>query len=192
MAGETGRTLNQLFREMNYISVENLTKTYGIVTLFEDISFNINEGDKIAIVAKNGSGKTTLLNILMGKDFADSGTVIINKDIQVVLFDQEIHFESGQTITEFIMSLDSPPMQALRNYQKSLTSDDSEFMERAFIEMENQKAWGLENEMKQILSQLKITDLNGQPLWRADKTRSPRQTPDRNKSGAQAHAAHHG
>ena len=145
---------------MNYISVENLTKTYGIVTLFEDISFNINEGDKIAIVAKNGSGKTTLLNILMGKDFADSGMVIINKDIQVVLFDQEIHFESGQTITEFIMSLDSPPMQALRNYQKSLTSDDSEFMEQAFIEMENQKAWGLENEMKQILSQLKITDLN--------------------------------
>jgi len=145
---------------MNYISVENLTKTYGIVTLFEDISFNINEGDKIAIVAKNGSGKTTLLNILIGKDFADSGMVIINKDIQVVLFDQEIHFESGQTITEFIMSLDSPPMQALRNYQKSLTSDDSEFMEQAFIEMENQKAWGLENEMKQILSQLKITDLN--------------------------------
>jgi ABC superfamily ATP binding cassette transporter, ABC protein len=145
---------------MNYISVENLTKTYGIVTLFEDISFNINKGDKIAIVAKNGSGKTTLLNILMGKDFADSGTVVINKDIQVVLFDQEIHFESGQTITEFIMSLDSPPMQALRNYQKSLTSDDSEFMEQAFIEMENQKAWGLENEMKQILSQLKITDLN--------------------------------
>ena len=145
---------------MNYISVENLTKTYGIVTLFEDISFNINEGDKIAIVAKNGSGKTTLLNILMGKDFADSGMVVINKDIQVVLFDQEIHFESGQTITEFIMSLDSPPMQALRNYQKSLTSNDSEFMERAFIEMENQKAWGLENEMKQILSQLKITDLN--------------------------------
>lgn len=145
---------------MNYISVENLTKTYGIVTLFEDISFNINEGDKIAIVAKNGSGKTTLLNILMGKDFADSGTVVINKDIQVVLFDQEIHFKSGQTITEFIMSLDSPPMQALRNYQKSLTSDDSEFMEQAFIEMENQKAWGLENEMKQILSQLKITDLN--------------------------------
>ena len=145
---------------MNYISVENLTKNYGIVTLFEDISFNINEGDKIAIVAKNGSGKTTLLNILMGKDFADSGTVIINKDIQVVLFDQEIHFESGQTITEFIMRLDSPPMQALRNYQKSLISNDSEFMEQAFIEMENQKAWGLENEMKQILSQLKITDLN--------------------------------
>ena len=145
---------------MNYISVENLTKTYGIVTLFEDISFNINEGDKIAIVAKNGSGKTTLLNILMGKDFADSGTVVINKDIQVVLFDQEIHFESGQTITDFIMSLDSPPVQALKNYQKSLTSDDTEFIERAFIEMENQKAWGLENEMKQILSQLKITDLN--------------------------------
>ena len=96
----------------------------------------------------------------MGKDFADSGTVVINKDIQVVLFDQEIHFESGQTITEFIMSLDSLPIQALKNYQKSLTSDETEFIERAFVEMENQKAWGLENEMKQILSQLKITNLN--------------------------------
>ena len=145
---------------MNYINVENLTKTYGIITLFEDSSFNINEGDKIAIVAKNGSGKSTLLKILTGQDFADSGKISINKDIQVVLFDQEIKFNGEQNISEFIMSLDSPPILALKNYQKAIISNDADLMENALTEMEMQKAWGLENEMKQILSQLKINNLN--------------------------------
>lgn len=144
---------------MNYISVENLTKTYGIITLFENISFHINEGDKIAIVAKNGSGKSTLLKILMGKDFADSGEIYINKDIQVVLFDQEIDFDGEQSVEDFMMSLNSPSIIALKNYQKSLTSNDSDFIEKALNEMETEKAWDLENEMKQILSQLKITNL---------------------------------
>ena len=83
---------------MNYISAENLTKSYGVKTLFKDITFHINEGDKIAIVAKNGSGKSTLLKILMGNEIADSGTVVINKDIQVVLFDQEIDFEGELSV----------------------------------------------------------------------------------------------
>ncbi len=90
---------------MNYVSAENLSKSYGVKTLFEDITFHINEGDKIAIVAKNGSGKSTLLKILTGAEIADSGTVIINKDIQVVLFDQEIDFEGRLTIEEFMMTL---------------------------------------------------------------------------------------
>lgn len=94
---------------MNYVSVENLTKSYGIKVLFENISFHVNEGDKIAIVAKNGSGKSTLLKILMGKEIADSGNVMINKDIQVVLFDQEIDFDSHLTIDEFMMTLDLRP-----------------------------------------------------------------------------------
>ncbi|WP_326985046.1 ABC-F family ATP-binding cassette domain-containing protein [Chryseobacterium sp. MYb264] len=144
---------------MNYVSVENLTKSYGIKVLFEDISFHVNEGDKIAIVAKNGSGKSTLLKILMGKEIADSGTVKINKDIQVVLFDQEIEFDSDLTIDEFMMTLDSAPIQALKNYHQSLLSTDYDFIEKALAEMEIHKAWDLENEMAQILSQLKITDL---------------------------------
>ncbi|KMQ59897.1 ABC transporter [Chryseobacterium sp. FH2] len=144
---------------MNYVSVENLTKSYGIKVLFENITFHVNEGDKIAIVAKNGSGKSTLLKILIGKEVADSGTVIINKDIQVVLFDQEINFDPNLTIDEFMMTLDSAPIMALKNYHKSLHSADSDFIEKALAEMETQKAWDLENEMKQILSQLKITDL---------------------------------
>lgn len=144
---------------MNYVAAENLTKSYGIKTLFKNINFNINEGDKIAIVAKNGSGKSTLLKILMGKEIADSGTVIINKDIQVVLFDQEIDFESDLTIDEFMMTLDSAPILALKKYHHALLSGNPDEMETALAEMEIHKAWDLENEMSQILSQLKITDL---------------------------------
>ncbi len=144
---------------MNYVSAENLTKSYGIKTLFENISFNINEGEKIAIVAKNGSGKSTLLKIILGKEIADSGEVIINKDVQVVLFDQEIDFDPTLTIDEFMMTLDSEPIKALKNYHKSLHSEDHDFIEKALADMEIHKAWDLENEMKQILSQLKITNL---------------------------------
>jgi len=144
---------------MNYVTAENLTKSYGIKVLFKDISFNINEGDKIAIVAKNGSGKSTLLKILMGKEIADSGNAIINKDIQVVLFDQEIDFDPNINIEEFMMTLDSAPILALKNYHQSLLSTDNDFIEKALIDMEVHKAWDLENEMRQILSQLKITDL---------------------------------
>ncbi|MEZ7508507.1 ABC-F family ATP-binding cassette domain-containing protein [Cloacibacterium sp. Arc13] len=144
---------------MNYVSAENLTKSYGIKTLFKNISFHINEGDKIAIVAKNGTGKSTLLKILLGKEIADSGEVVINKDVQVVLFDQEIEFESQLSVEEFMMTLDSKPIQALKNYHKSLHSTDQKFIEKALAEMEIHKAWDLETEMKQILSQLKITNL---------------------------------
>ncbi len=144
---------------MNYISAENLTKSYGVKTLFRDITFHINEGDKIAIVAKNGSGKSTLLKILMGTEIADAGTVVINKDIQVVLFDQEIDFEGELNVEEFMMTLDSAPIMALKNYHHALLTEDPDDMDKALNEMEIHEAWDLENEMSQILTQLKITDL---------------------------------
>lgn len=145
---------------MNYISVENLTKSYGIKTLFKDITFHINEGDKIAIVAKNGSGKSTLLKILMGKEVPDSGSISINKEMQIVLFDQEIYFDPEITIEQFMMSLDTPPIIALKNYHQAIISQNPAEMEKAITEMETLKIWDLENEMKQILSQLKINDLS--------------------------------
>lgn len=144
---------------MNYITAENLTKTYGIRTLFKDISFHINEGDKIALVARNGTGKTTLLRILTGQEPFDSGTLTINKEIQVVLFDQELNPDPEQSVQAFMMSLDSAPIRALREYRDSLLSDDIELAEKALIQMETHKAWDLENEMQQLLSQLKITHL---------------------------------
>lgn len=145
---------------MNYVSAENLTKSFGIKILFENISFNVNEGDKIAIVARNGTGKSTLLKILTGNEIADSGNVTVHKDIQVVLFDQEIDFDPLLSVEEFMMTLDSAPIQALKKYHQSLISADPKEMEKAIAEMELQKAWDLENEMKQFLFQLKITDLN--------------------------------
>jgi len=145
---------------MNYVSAENLTKSFGIKILFENISFNVNEGDKIAIVARNGTGKSTLLKILTGNEIADSGNVTVHKDIQVVLFDQEIDFDPTLSVEEFMMTLDSAPIQALKKYHQSLISADPKEMEKAIAEMELQKAWDLENEMKQFLFQLKITDLN--------------------------------
>lgn len=148
-----------LLKIMNYVSAENLTKSYGLKVLFKEISFNVNEGDKIAIVAKNGSGKSTLLKILMGKEIADSGNVVINKDIQVVLFDQEIDFEGELNVEEFMMTLDSAPIMALKNYHHALISENPDDMDKALNEMEIHEAWDLENEMSQILTQLKITDL---------------------------------
>lgn len=144
---------------MNYITVENLTKSFGIKVLFEKLSFSVNEGDKIAIVAKNGSGKSTLLKILTGLEVADEGNIVINKDIQVVLFDQEIKFDPHLTVEQFMMTLQSPAVSAVRNYHHAMLSKNPTEMEKAIADMELQKAWDLENEMKQILFQLKITDL---------------------------------
>uniref|UniRef100_UPI0039A46E9B ABC-F family ATP-binding cassette domain-containing protein n=1 Tax=Ornithobacterium rhinotracheale TaxID=28251 RepID=UPI0039A46E9B len=145
---------------MNYITAENLTKSYGLKVLFKDISFHINEGDKIALVAKNGSGKSTLLKIIMGMEPSDEGRISINKEIQTVFFDQEIRFEPALSVEDFMMQLAIPPIIALKNYQKIMHSGDTEKLSQAIAEMEQHKAWELESEMKQILGQLKITALD--------------------------------
>src|SRR5690606_21854742 len=125
---------------MNYVTAESLSKSYGLKSLFENITFHVNEGDKIAIVAKNGSGKSTLLKILMGKEIADSGTVTVNKDIQVVLFDQEIDFDPQLSIEAYMMTLDSAPIAAVKNYHHALHTGNPEDMEKAMTEMEMHKA----------------------------------------------------
>ncbi|QAR31306.1 ABC transporter ATP-binding protein [Ornithobacterium rhinotracheale] len=145
---------------MNYITAENLTKSYGLKVLFKDISFHINEGDKIALVAKNGSGKSTLLKIIMGMEPSDEGRILINKEIQTVFFDQEIRFEPALSVEDFMMQLAIPPIMALKNYQKNMHSGNAEKLSQAIAEMEQHKAWELESEMKQILGQLKITALD--------------------------------
>ena len=93
---------------MHYVSVEKLGKSYGIQPLFEDLDFNIEEGDKIALVARNGTGKSTLLRILAGKETADSGKVWINKDVDVVLFEQEPSFIESASIVDNIFFHDHP------------------------------------------------------------------------------------
>ena len=87
---------------MHYISAEGLTKSYGIQPLFQNISFNIEEGDKIAIVARNGTGKSTLMKILANKETADEGKLWINKEVDVVLFEQEPDLIEENTIADNI------------------------------------------------------------------------------------------
>src|SRR6187549_506338 len=102
---------------MHYVSVEGLAKSYGIQPLFSGISFHIEEGDKIALVARNGSGKSTLLNILAGKETADKGKVWINKDVDVVLFEQEPRFAEDKTILDNIFFHNHPIINAIKEFE---------------------------------------------------------------------------
>jgi ATP-binding cassette subfamily F protein uup len=102
---------------MHYVSAEGLSKSFGIKPLFKNISFNIEEGDKIALVARNGSGKSTLLRILAGKDGPDSGKLWVHKDVTVALFEQEPVFQENKTILENIFFHNHPVINANREYE---------------------------------------------------------------------------
>src|SRR5690242_3106785 len=109
---------------MHYASIENLKKSFGIRTLFEDISFYIEEGDKIAFVARNGSGKSTLLKIIAGKETADSGTVWIHKEVKVIMLQQETAFENDLSIWDNIINLDNPIVKLVKESVMLLRSEE--------------------------------------------------------------------
>src|SRR5687768_6998647 len=127
--------INYLCR-MHYISAEGLTKSYGIKPLFSNISFNIEEGDKIALVARNGTGKSTLLRILAGQEFADEGKLWINKDVDVVLFEQEPVFAEEKTILENIFFHEHPVIEAIRQYESADDAADTDKINAAIIKMD--------------------------------------------------------
>ncbi len=148
---------------MHYVSVENLTKSYGIKPLFEGISFNIEEGDKIAIVARNGSGKSTLLKILAGQEVADSGKVWIHKDVDVILFEQEPHFDEKKSVLDNIFAHDHPIINAIKNYELVSESEDMDKLTDAIVMMDEMGAWDFDTKVKMILEKLNIHSLN-QPV----------------------------
>ena len=144
---------------MHYVSVEGLTKSYGINPLFRNISFHINEGDKIALIARNGVGKSTLLRILAGQETADSGKAWINKDVTVALFEQDPHFEEDKTVLENIFHLQHPIITAIRKYEDAMESEDGMLIAEAIGEMEDLNAWDFESKVKQILDKLNVHHL---------------------------------
>lgn len=158
---------------MHYVTVENLTKAFGIVPLFNNISFHINEGDKIALVARNGVGKSTLLRILAGKETADSGTVWINKDVTVALFEQDPQFDENKTILENIFHTDNPVITAIRDYEAAVDAaeeaaeegreDDGQKISDALSRMDDLDAWTFESKVKEIMDKLNIHHLH-QPV----------------------------
>lgn len=131
--------------------------------LFADVTFGINEGEKVGLIAKNGTGKTTLLSIIAGKEDYDSGRIVFNNDIRVGYLEQVPSFQSSKSVIDTCIEGDEPLAIAVRNYEHALHNGNSDAMTAAIQEMDNCKAWDYEDRFKQILSMLKITDIN-QPI----------------------------
>jgi ABC transport system ATP-binding/permease protein len=143
---------------MIYIETKEIAKSYGIKNLFQDLSFTICQGDKIALVAGNGSGKSTLMKILAAKETPDKGQIITSKEVRVLFFEQDTLFNKDQIAEDFLLDFIHPKIDALKLYQKALENMD--LMEEAITQMEKYEAWNLESEMKQILDQLLLPNLS--------------------------------
>jgi ATP-binding cassette subfamily F protein uup len=145
---------------VNYLSVENISKSYGERVLFKNISFGINEGQKIGFVAKNGTGKTSLLNILSGADSPDEGNVVYRKNLKVSFLSQEPNLDPKLSIEETIFTADNPILKIIERYEKAIENpDESEAFQAAFDAMDAHNAWDFETRYKQILFKLKLEDL---------------------------------
>ena len=139
---------------MNYLSVEDLSKMYGEKVLFSALTFGLNKGDKVGLIARNGSGKTTLLKVLAGQEEPDSGTVVFRNDIKVGLLMQEVSFEPGLTVLDAVFSSDSELFQVVKNYEEAIQNNDHEKVTELHESMERLNAWNLENNVKEILGRL--------------------------------------
>ena len=145
---------------MNYLSVENIAKSYGERRLFENISFGINKDQKVGFVAKNGTGKTSLLNILAGTDAPDEGEVIYRNDIRVAFLSQEPDLDPDLTIEQSIFSSENPTLKIVEQYEKAMENpEDADALQKAMDAMEANNAWDFETEFKQILFKLNLEDL---------------------------------
>src|SRR6187551_2114457 len=144
---------------MHYVSVEGLTKSFGVKPLFSNISFHIEEGDKIALVARNGSGKTTLLKILAGQETGDEGKAWINKDVDVVLFEQDPLFTENETVLNNIFFHDHPIINAIKEYEAAEDEGSEEKLNDAIIKMDELGAWNFDTKVKQVLGKLNIHHL---------------------------------
>lgn len=146
---------------MNYLNVENISKSYGELNLFENLSFSIHKDQKIAFVAKNGTGKTSILNILSGKDSPDTGQIIYRKGLRTTFLSQEPVLDQNLTIEETIFNSDNPILKVINTYHAALENpDDSKLYQTAFDDMERYQAWDFETQYTQILFKLKLEILD--------------------------------
>ena len=156
---------------MNYLSVENLTYHWGDICLFDDITFGISEGQKVALVARNGTGKTTLLNMLTaklpnvhsdGKLYPDNGKITFNEAIRVGYLEQNPYFNNENTVLQQVFDCGTEVTKTIRDYEQALQSGDIDLISRLTDQMDTLKAWDYEVRIKQILSQLKINNFDQQ------------------------------
>lgn len=142
----------------NLLQVENLTKSFGVNSLFDDINFTINEGDKVGLIAKNGTGKSTLLSIIAGDDTPDDGKLIFKNDVTIGYLKQLPQFEPHLSVIDTCLIGDDDQSKAIRQYENALIEGNNEEMTKAIQAMDLASAWDYEERFKQILSQLKIDD----------------------------------
>ena len=146
---------------MNLLSVEGISKSYGEKVIFRPISFGINKGQKIALIAKNGSGKTSILNIIAGEDTPDEGNVVFRKGTRIAYLAQEPNLDSKLTVEESVLQADNPILKVIAEYDKALENpEDQEAYQIAFEAMDQSQAWDFEIQYKKILFKLKLDNLN--------------------------------
>ena len=141
---------------ISYLQVDNLSKRFGEQLLFENISFGIGKGQKVALIAKNGMGKSTLLRIIAGKDTSESGTVIFRNDITVGILDQDPALDPENSVFEEVFHSDSPVLKLIKAYEEAVAHNHTEALEKLIPEMDIHSAWDYYTTIKQILSELKI------------------------------------
>src|ERR1035438_1346926 len=146
---------------MHYASIENITKSFGVRKLFTNISFHVEEGDKIAFVARNGCGKSTLLKIIGGLDTADTGTVWVHKSVKVIMLQQDTVFENDKSIWDNILNIENPVVQLVKQYEVLLESEvhDEDRISELVSELTEANAWNFESDLKQILGKLNLHHL---------------------------------
>ena len=140
----------------SYLQVDKLTKSFGDLVLFEEITFGIAQGQKIGLIAKNGSGKTTLLNIRAGKEDYDSGSVVFRNDLRVGYLEQTPHYPAGLTVLQACFYSPNETVRLIADYEQALASGDQSRLDELLFRMDSLKAWDYEQRAKQILGQLKI------------------------------------
>jgi len=146
---------------MNLLSVEEISKSYGEKVIFDSISFGVNQGQKIALIAKNGCGKSSILNIIAGEDSPDKGQVVFRKGIKVAYLSQEPLLDPKLTVKESVLRADNPILSIIFDYDKALKNpEDQESYQKAFDAMDQAQAWDFETQYKKILFKLKLNDLN--------------------------------
>ncbi len=143
----------------NLLSVENLTKSYGDRVLFGDVTFGVDEGDKIGIVARNGTGKSTLLSILAGQEAADSGNVVWRNGLRIGYLPQDPYFAPGSTVLDAALDNDDPKSEVVKAYTLAMASGDDTRTQKAVHEMDNLSAWDYEDRLRQLLSRLGLQDV---------------------------------
>lgn len=145
---------------ISYLQIDGLTKSFGDLVLFEDITFGVAQGQKIGLIAKNGTGKTTLLNIIAGKEDYDSGSVVFRNDLRVGYLEQSPVYPAGLTVLQACFYSQNETVRLIAEYEAALARENPEEMEELLLRMDHLKAWDYEQKAKQILGQLKIHNLD--------------------------------